>query len=405
MKTLTLECPSCQHQFSPDASLQQHVQHLLQYQQSAMQQDFATKEEQLRKFQSKLKQQALEAETLINQQVETRAATLRQELQAQLKQDHADELRALRTELAEKNEIARTVKNKEIELEQLRRAVDQVEADVTLRYERQLTAQQQAIEQRVRQQTEEKYTLQLAEVNKRLSDTRHQLTEAQRKAEQGSTQLQGEVQEQYIEDKLRELFPCDTVQEVAKGVSGADVLQTVRNELHQASGTILYESKRTKAFGKDWISKLRSDQQRAGASAAILVTQQMPPEVEEEYCIIENVAVCSFRVFPMVAMLLRHQVMALHGEQLRHVNRADKMNQLYDYLTSQEFRMHLEGLVRCFSEMRQGVDKERRSWESQWKQREKQLEALMVHTAGIYGSVRQIAGGAVKEISLLELPV
>ena len=403
MKTLTLECPSCQHQFSPDASLQQHVQHLLQHQQSAMQQDFATKEEQLRKFQSKLKQQALEAETLIHQQVETRAATLRQELQAQLKQDHADELRALKTELAEKNEIARTVKNKEIELEQLRRAVDQVEADVTLRYERQLTAQQQAIEQRVRQQAEEKYTLQLAEVNKRLSDTRHQLTEAQRKAEQGSTQLQGEVQEQYIEDKLRELFPRDTVQEVAKGVSGADVLQTVRNELHQASGTILYESKRTKAFGKDWISKLRSDQQRAGASAAILVTQQMPPEVEEEYCIIENVAVCSFRVFPMVAMLLRHQVMALHGEQLRHVNRADKMNQLYDYLTSQEFRMHLEGLVRCFSEMRQGVDKERRSWESQWKQREKQLEALMVHTAGIYGSVRQIAGGAVKEISLLEL--
>ena len=246
MKTLTLECPSCQHQFSPDASLQQHVQHLLQHQQSAMQQDFATKEEQLRKFQSKLKQQALEAETLINQQVETRAATLRQELQAQLKQDHADELQALKTELAEKNEIARTVKNKEIELEQLRRAVDQVEADVTLRYERQLTAQQQAIEQRVRQQAEEKYTLQLAEVNKRLSDTRHQLTEAQRKAEQGSTQLQGEVQEQYIEDKLRELFPCDTVQEVAKGVSGADVLQTVRNELHQACGTILYESKRTK---------------------------------------------------------------------------------------------------------------------------------------------------------------
>ena len=404
MKTLTLECPNCQHQFSPDASLQQHVQHLLRHEQSVLAQDFAKKEEQLRSFQSKLKQRELELETLVSQRVETRSATLRGELHEKLKQEQADELQALKTELAEKNEIARTVKTKEIEVEQLKRAVANVEADVTLRYERQLNAQKQEIEQHVRQQTEAKYVLQLAEVNKRLADTRREMAEVQRKAEQGSMQLQGEVQEQYIEAKLRELFPQDTVEEVAKGVNGADALHTVRNESNRASGTILYESKRTKAFGKDWVAKLRSDQQRAGASAAILVTQQMPSDGTDEYCMIENVVVCSFRVFPMVAMLVRHQVLALHREQIRHVNKTDKMTLLYDYLTSQEFRMHLEGLVFCFGKMREGIDKERHSWESQWKQREKQLESLMMHTAGIYGSVRQIAGGAVKEISTLELP-
>ena len=404
MKTLTLECPSCQHQFLPDASLQQHVQHLLRHEQSALAHDFAKKEEQLRSFQSKLKQRELEVETAVKQRVEAQTATLRTELREKLKQEQAEAVQQLKDELAEKNEIARTVKTKEIEVEQLKRAVANVEADVTLRYERQLNAQKQEIEQQVREQTETKYALQLAEERKRLADTRRQLAEVQRKAEQGSMQLQGEVQERFIEEKLRELFPQDTVEEVAKGVNGADALHTVRNESNRASGTILYESKRTKAFGKDWVAKLRSDQQRAGASAAILVTQQMPSDDTDEYCMIDNVVVCSFRVFPMVAMLVRHQVLALHREQIRHVNKTDKMTLLYDYLTSQEFRMHLEGLVFCFKEQREAIDKERRSWETQWKKREKNLEQLMTHTAGIYGSVRQIAGGAVKEITQLELP-
>ena len=288
-------------------------------------------------------------------------------------------------------------------MEQLQRKLQDLKSDLALEYEKQRSADRQEIELKVRSQEAERYELQLAEERKRLEDTRRQLAEVQRKAEQGSMQLQGEVQERYIEDKLRELFPGDTIQEIAKGVSGADTLQTVRNEANQTCGTILYESKRTKAFGKEWVQKLRNDQQRTGASMAILVTQQMPSDMEEEYCIIQNVAVCSFRIFPMVAMLVRHQVMALHGEKIRHVNKADKMNLLYDYLTGQEFRMHLEGLVYCYDEQRRTIDKERRSLEANWKLREKNLERMMVHTGGIYGSIRQIAGSAVKEISLLEL--
>lgn len=368
-----------------------------------MQQDYADKEDQLRRAQAKLKQQRLEMATTVQQQVEIRSASQRNELKKEVRQEQAEEIQQLQEELAEKDRIARTAQQQAAEVERLKRKVANVEADAALRYERQLSEQQQETERRVQQQAQEKYELQLAEANKRLADTRQQLTEAQRKAEQGSMQLQGEVQERFIEEKLRELFPRDTVTEVPKGIQGADALQTVRNEANQACGTILYESKRTKAFGKDWVAKLRHDQQRAGASAAILVTQQMPSEVEAEYCIRGNVTVCSFRVFPMVAMLVRHGVMNLHQEQARHVNKTDKMNLLYDYLTSQEFRMHLEGLVFCFTRLREGIDKERRSWESQWKKREKDLEQMMTHTAGIYGSVRQIAGGAVKEIGSLEL--
>lgn len=369
-----------------------------------MKADYTQKENQLQQFQAKLKQRELQVETTIQRQVEAQTTTLRTELQTKLKQEQADEFLAMKTELAEQSEIARTVKNKEAEIERLKRVMSDAEAEAELKYERQLTAQRQEVERQVRERTEAKFGLRQAELQKRLDDTCRQLIEAQRKAEQGSVQLQGEVQEQHIEHKLRELFPRDTVQEVAKGVPGADALQTVRNEVNQACGTILYESKRTKAFGKDWIAKLRSDQQRAGASAAILVTQQMPSDVDAEYCIIENITVCSFRMFPMVAMLVRHQVMALHCEKIRHVNRTDKMNLLYDYLTGQEFRMHLEGLVLCFDQQRKCIDKERRSQEANWKMREKNLESAMIHTADIYGSVRQIAGGAVKEIALLELP-
>ena len=403
MKALTIECPSCQHQFSPDASLHQHVEHLLRHQQAEMRQDYDKKEEQLRAYQSKLKQRELEINVTVTQQVEARAAALRTELQTKVKQDHAQELDALKAELAEKDKIALTARSSEIEVERLKREIASIEADVALKYERQLSTQQQEIESKVREQIENKYALQLAEERKRLSDTRQQLAEVQRRAEQGSMQLQGEVQEKYIEEKLQELFPQDQVREVAKGVSGADTLQLVRNDAHQVCGTILYESKRTKNFGKDWVAKLRADQQRVGAEMAILVTQQMPPETEAEYCLVRNVIVCSFRIFPMVSMLIRHQVMALHCEKIRHESKSDKMHLLYDYLTSQEFRMHLEGLVFCFNEQRGIIDKERRSLEANWKLREKNLQKTMLHTAGIYGSIRQIAGGAVKEISTLEL--
>lgn len=369
-----------------------------------MKASYTQKEDQLQQFQAKLKQRELQVETTVQRQVEAQTTALRTELQTKLQQEQADEFLAMQTELAEQSEIARTVKNKEAEIERMKRVMSNAKAEAELKYERQLTAQRQEVESRVREQTEGKFELQLAEERKRLEDTRRQLAEMQRKVEQGSMQLQGEVQEQYIEDKLRELFPRDTIQEVAKGVCGADTLQTVRNEANQASGTILYESKRTKAFGKDWVAKLRNDQQRAGASAAILVTQQMPADVEGEYCMMENITVCSFRIFPMVAMLVRHQVMALHREQIRHVNKADKMNLLYDYLTSQEFRMHLEGLVHNFEQLRLSIDKKRRSLEAMWKMDEKNLGEMMMHTGGIYGSVRQIAGGAVKEISSLELP-
>src|SRR3546814_10124680 len=94
-----------------------------------------------------------------------------------------------------------------------------------------------------------------------------------RKAEQGSMQIQGEVQELVIEEMLRESFPFDVISEVGKGVRGADCIQIVRNQFGQECGKIIYESKRTKNFSLEWIEKLKKDMRNMGVDVAVIVTQ------------------------------------------------------------------------------------------------------------------------------------
>jgi hypothetical protein len=101
-----------------------------------------------------------------------------------------------------------------------------------------------------------------------------------RKSEQGSVQLQGEVQELAIEEWLRDNFPLDTISEIKKGANGGDCVQTVNTYTRQNCGMIYYESKRTKAFGGDWVEKFKADMRSKGISIGILVTQTMPRDME-----------------------------------------------------------------------------------------------------------------------------
>ncbi|MDH3527200.1 MAG: DUF2130 domain-containing protein, partial [Gammaproteobacteria bacterium] len=242
-----------------------------------------------------------------------------------------------------------------------------------------------------------------SEREKIIETLKSQLQEAQRKAEQGSMQLQGEVQELAIEDWLRDNFPLDTIDEIKKGARGADCLQIINTRTRQNCGSVYYESKRTKAFQVTWIEKFKSDIRDKGANIGVLVTEVMPADMNR-MGFRDGIWICSFDEFKGLCRVLRESVIQLSSAIATQENKGDKMGMLYDFLTSNEFRHQIEAIVEGFTQMQADLDSEKRSLQGIWKKREKQIEKVLLNTNFMYSSIKGIAGNAIQSVPLLELP-
>jgi hypothetical protein len=209
------------------------------------------------------------------------------------------------------------------------------------------------------------------------------------------------VQEIAIEDFLRKSFPADEVEEISKGVRGADCVHVVKDNFGNECGRVLYESKRTKAFSKDWISKLKEDVRCKGANIGVIVTEAMPADMQR-FGQIDGIWICSFTEFKSVCLLLRLAMLRIGEAMASQENKGDKMQLLYDYLTGNEFRQRIEAISDAFGQMNQDLQKERVQTLANFAKREKQIFKVMENTAALYGEVRGIAGGAVQVIEGLD---
>jgi hypothetical protein len=245
-----------------------------------------------------------------------------------------------------------------------------------------------------KEKIEAEYLLKIKEKDKIIEDQKRLTEEMKRKQEQGSMQLQGEVQELAIEEILRSAFPFDEISEVPKGMSGADVIQIVRNRFGQEVGKIVFESKRTKAFSHEWIQKLKSDAVLVKADICVLITEAMPDGIEK-IGQKDGIWVCSFNDFKGLVMVVRDSLIKINDAFSSQINKGEKMQMLYDYLMSNEFLMQVGAIVDGFSELQKGYMQERNAMERIWKQREKQLEKVMLNTNHFIGSVQGIAGNSI----------
>ena len=259
----------------------------------------------------------------------------------------------------------------------------------------------QELEKNIIKETEN--TLKFKEIEKQLEDQKKLVDEMKRKAEQGSTQRQGEVQEIALEEILRNNFPFDIVTEVGKGARGADCVQMVRNNFGQECGKIIYESKRTENFGGDWIEKFKKDMRSTGADIAVLVTKTMPKEMEC-FGLKDGIWVCTFSEVKALANVLRDGIIRIFNSAKSQENKGDKMHLLYDYLTSNEFSEQWKAIREGFFAMKIGIQKERDAMERMWKAREKQLEKVLLNSAHVKGSIEGIAGKDSIDLSFYDEP-
>ena len=242
--------------------------------------------------------------------------------------------------------------------------------------------------------------MKVKDLEEKLESQKKLAEEMRRKAEQGSMQSQGESQELLLEELLRTTFPFDVISEVGKGVRGADCIQTVRNNLGQECGKIIFESKRTKDFANDWIEKIKADMRSQGAEVAVIVTQALPKDFDR-FGEKEGVWICSFAEVKPVVQMLRNGIIKLSTALKSQDNKGDKMHLLYDYLTSREFAEQWQAIREGFMSMRNSIQKERDAMERLWKAREKQLDKVVLSAAHVRGSIEGISGTDV-DLNLIE---
>ena len=401
----TIKCPNCQHEFPIGNALAQEIEndikgrYLKKYNEDR--QRMEAEKAQLAKEAELLKLQAENQEAVIADKLRLAKQQLEQEAIKKAANEMQLQLDSLNKELTDKAQKLKESQGKELELMRKQKEIQEREENLKLELEKQMLEKQKEIEDRAKKMEGERFELKIKELEKKLEDQKELAETMRRKAEQGSMQLQGEVQELALEELLKSSFPFDEIEEVGKGVKGADCIQHVRNSSAQFCGKIIYESKRTKAFTNEWIDKLKSDMRATQADLAVIVTEVLPKDMEH-FGMKDGVWVCRFSDIKAVAFLLRDSLIKINTALVSQENKGDKMQLLYNYLTGNEFKQQIEAIVEGFVALKDGITREKIQMEKIWKEREKQLEKVLLNTTHFYGSVKGIAGNAVGDIKLLE---
>lgn len=352
--------------------------------------EFDTKQEKAREeYVQKLKEDrekiALEAKVKAEKEASDSVAIKLKDLTDDLEKKKRENLELQKKEL--------DFLKKELELKEAKEKMD-------LDVQKQILEARKKSEEELSKRFAEQFELKEKEYKKQLEDQKKLADDMKRKMEQGSMQMQGEVQELVIEEELKSLFPFDLIEEVSKGIRGADCVQLVRNNLGDECGKIIYESKRTKAFANDWIPKLKEDMRASGCDVAVLITETLPKD-QNQFAFVNGVWVCSFSEFKALANVLREGILSIHQASTSNENKGEKMQLLYRFLTGNEFRQHVEAIVEGFSSLREDLEKEKRAMNLIWKKREKQIDKVMHNTTQLYGSVKGIAGASLPDIEAL----
>ena len=415
-----IKCPNCSHTFPiEEVMAEEYKKDLREKMVSFTRQKDEEYSKKLNEFaqQQKQQEQAFELQKkqqaqLFEEQLEAEKKQLQTALEENLRKsiasDFENKLQMLDNANKESEEKLRLARSKELDFLKKEQAMKEKEAEMELEIQRKLQEQRGEMIEQIRKQEAEKtslkdteHQLRVRELEKQLDDQKKLAEEMKRKAEQGSMQLQGEVQELILEELLRNAFPFDLVTEVGKGVRGADCVHHIRNQFGQDCGKIIYESKRTKDFSMEWIEKLKKDMRSMGVDVAVIVTQAYPKGMD---CFGEKdgVWICSFDEVKAVSYILRDGIVKLFSAAKSQENRGDKMHMLYDYLTSNEFSEQWKAIREGFMSMKLSIQRERDAMEKLWKAREKQLEKVMLNAAHIRGSIEGIAGTDSIQLSLTD---
>jgi hypothetical protein len=411
----TLKCPTCGTEIKLTESLaaplieatRQEYETKLAKQNSA----FALKEQSLADREKALEGEREGIDLLVSEKVKSERAKIASDEARKARLAFTQDIDNKNNEIASLGQIIEENKLKlaeaqkaQVDLIRKQRELDDAKREVELAVERRVQAALDRVREEARKEAGESLTLKVAERDQTIFSMKKQIDDLKQKAEQGSQQLQGEVQELQLEATLTGNFQMDQIKEVPKGEFGGDVLQEVHGFHDQSCGTILWESKRTKNWSDSWLPKLRDDQRAAKADIAVLVSQVLPKGMDT-FGLVDGVWVIPTRAVVAVASTLRHMLIEIACARRAEEGRNTKMAQVYEYLTGSRFRQRIQAIVEAFSSMEEDLVKEKKAITKQWAKREQEIGRVMLATVSMYGDLQGIAGRTLQEVEGLDLKV
>ena len=388
-----VQCPHCAMPY--DIS-EQVINHIVNTEQNAYIKRLREKEEKLdlnlKNQEEKYQSEIFEIKQRLKKDIHT-------ELSKKVKEENETALKILNDELDQKSKDYKKLMDQQANSEREKRSIEDSKNAEILRLKKEHLDNLKLESEKAKRLVEQDFEMKIRENEKKLDDQKKLINEQKRKLEQGSVQIQGEVQEEAIEDYLKQSFPLDTIQEIKKGVKGADCLQTVNTRENSNCGKIYYESKRTKNFSNDWISKFKKDMQEKNADIGILVTEKLPNDTDR-MSIVNGIYICTFQEFRGLSHVLRDVILNYNRIKISQENIGDKKELLYQFLTGNEFQSIMENFVETFSDINLDFDREYKQAIVNFNRRKGRLESLKKLMLSIFGRFSGIAGSSIKKLEM-----
>lgn len=405
-----MNCPSCHASINVDEllvsqfqeSIKKDLQLELQHREEELNQDRAEFKKLSIEF-AKEKQELEESvQSRVREQILAKEESLKDSIRKEINEEKSLQLQELENELIKKSSQLKDLNGTRAQLQRLQREMEEAETRIILEKEKELNERLEKARAVIKEQVQQESFLKLKEREKVIEDLKNKLDEAKKQAEQGSMQLQGEIQELEIINLLQEYHPFDEIIQSKKGVNAADILQTVKTQNGAECGKIYYESKRTKSWSNEWVKKFKQDNINTKADILVLVTNALPKDIQR-YGIIDGVWICSFNDVKELSLVLRFGLLKLQAVAITQQGKESKMELLYSYLTSDDFKNTFESILEGFKTLQDSHNTEKLRQQRLWKEREKVLEKILFNSVNFYGSIKGIAGTAISEMPMLDI--
>ena len=406
-----ISCPNCKTTLDVDELLisqfEDSIRKDLQSELHSREKELQLQRKEFEELSNNLKKERDDIDLLVRErvsaQLKSREETIRDSIRKEINDEKTLQLQELEDELNRKSKQLIELNQTKAKLQRLSREYEEKEAKIVLQKEQELTERLAKAKASLEEEIQMESFLKIKEKEDIIASLTKKLDEAKQRATQGSMQGQGEAQELLLEQMLREANPTDVIEEVKKGVNGADCLQKVMlpNGVH--AGTIIYESKNTKHWSSRFIEKLKQDNLQAKADIMVIFTKTMPSEIDGKYGLIDGVWVTTPANAKDLSLLLRFGILKTHAVMLTQENKKDKMSLLYDYLCSEEFKATFTSILDGFKSLQDSHQDEQRKIQMLWKRRSKHLEQVLAGTIDFYGSIKGISETTIPTIDMLEI--
>jgi hypothetical protein len=393
-ETSFIICPNCTEKINVNKALEDQIKKGYELEATRIKSELKIEADKLETQRKSFNEEKQQQSELVQQQVDARLKSekslLETSIRAKVDEEKATQLESLEKELDEKSKQLKDLNQAKADLSRIQREKDELEDKIKAEQEQKYSELLAEEKQNIKRNEQEKSTTELQKRDKLISDLNNKLVEAQNKLKQGSNKIAGEVKEIELRDFMKTTFPIDEIKDVPSGVNGADVLHIVKNGVGKPSGTIVYERKQTQSFGKDWVSKLKEDGRRVKADVCVLVTRAMPSDNAATH-VRDGVWVCTFEDVKIISMLLRDGLIKQYSALESQKDKGTKMEMLYDYLSNNEFKNHILGIIDAFKKMDTSLLKEKEDAIKKFSEREAHIFQAKQSLLVFWGRVDGIA--------------